>query len=613
MGSRYPDIVIFDDDTRGGGSVSAEGAGDQGLGLFDAEAEYRGSGATATRPVDASAPAALRGIAPAQAPAPLPSDRLPIDLDPRGRRAARAAQRAEERTSANAVAARTPAATGASAPAAAASTSTTRAGHRSANSTLAADLRRGAGLGTLAVAGLLSIAIFVGSGYYWYTFRNLTANIQRVDAIPAKGNDGPGAPVMDVDGTDQNILIAGNDDRSTATSAELKQIGTQEDGGSLNTDTIMILHAPADGRTASIISIPRDTYVSIPGYGMSKINSAYPYGVNSGAGKDTAAGAQLLVKTVQNLTGLTIDHFVQVDLIGFYRISNAIGGVPVNMCNAVKDPYSQINLHKGINVIQGGQALAFVRQRHGLAAGDFDRTRRQQYFLTAVFKQMSSAGVLLNPSKLSDLMGAISSSLHMDRTLDPLKLAAQFLNLSAGSIKTQTIPSTGFGNHNGQSTVEVDPAAVKTFVKAVINANINDPTRPSPSPSASASPAPSGAGIAVEVQNAGAPNGSAARNATALNALGFKAVASTKQPPVASTTLIKYPESMFADAQVVQQNVPGATLQPSSSVTKITIVLGSDGVNATGTVVTSTPVPSATSKAPKVVAPNPAATGACIN
>ena len=177
-----------------------------------------------------------------------------------------------------------------------------------------------------------------------------------------------GQPKKDIDGKDQNILIVGNDDRQTATDAELAQLGTTRDGGSLNTDTMMVLHVPADGRKATVISIPRDSYVTIPGHGMNKINSAYPTGVNSANGS-TSAGARLAVETVSNLTGLTIDHFVQVDLLGFYRISNAIGGVPVNLCAPAKEANSGINLPAGVSVIKGTQALAFVRQRYGFPDG----------------------------------------------------------------------------------------------------------------------------------------------------------------------------------------------------------------------------------------------------
>jgi LCP family protein required for cell wall assembly len=161
---------------------------------------------------------------------------------------------------------------------------------------------------------------------------------------------------------------------------------------------MMVLHAPADGRKATVIGIPRDSYVAIPGHGMNKINAAYAFGYHDGH-QNKSTAARLAVETVQNLTGLAIDHFVQVDLIGFYRISKVIGKVHVNLCAPAKEANSGIDLPKGVSQIDGKQALAFVRQRYGFpnGLGDIDRIHRQQYFLSAAFRKISSAGMLLNP------------------------------------------------------------------------------------------------------------------------------------------------------------------------------------------------------------------------
>ena len=197
---------------------------------------------------------------------------------------------------------------------------------------------------------------------------------------------------------------------------------------------MMMVHVPADGRKATVISIPRDSYVAIPGHGMNKINSAYPTGVTSANGS-TSAGARPAVQTVSNLTGLTIDHFVQVDLLGFYRISNAIGGVPVNLCAPAKEANSGINLPAGVSVIKGTQALAFVRQRYGFpdGLGDLDRIRRQQYFLSAAFRKLSSAGVLLNPFKLQNLLKArVAVAVH-----GPVAGPAQAGRADAGAHRRQ--------------------------------------------------------------------------------------------------------------------------------------------------------------------------------
>jgi LCP family protein required for cell wall assembly len=329
------------------------------------------------------------------------------------------------------------------------------------------------------VAAMLSVFLLVVFGVYWQKYHAFNAGLKRLNVF----GHSISKPSKDIDGKDQNILIVGNDDRQTATDAELKQLGTTRDGGSLNTDTMMIVHVPANGKKATLISLPRDSYVDIPGVGMAKLNSAYPEAYQQAGGttdEKRAAGAKLLVETIQNLTGLTIDHFVQVDLLGFYRISEAIGPITVNMCAAVKEPDSGINLHKGVNHIVGTQALAFVRQRYNFpnGLGDLDRVERQRYFLTAAFRKLTSAGTLLDPGKLQNLLDAVQKSLYMDSGLDPRKLAEQMIDLSANNIIGQTIPTDGFGtSQSGQSVVLVTPSKVKAFVDRLIG-------------KASASPAP---------------------------------------------------------------------------------------------------------------------------
>ncbi len=266
-----------------------------------------------------------------------------------------------------------------------------------------------------------------------------------------------------------------------------------------------------------MIAIPRDSYVSIPGHGMNKINSAYAMGTNSAHG-DKGAGARLAVQTVQNLTGLTIDHFVQVDLIGFYRISNAIGGVQVNLCAPAKEANSGIDLPAGISTIKGKQALAFVRQRYNFpdGLGDLDRIHRQQYFLSAVFRKLSSAGVILNPIKLQNLLKAVSTSLTMDKTLDPLKLAEQLQNLSAGNLTFTTIPTDGFATEDVGSVVVVHPADVQKRVAQLVAQTNSSPG----STSAAKTVAPSS--VTVDVLNGAAADGVATTNAATLRGLGFQ-------------------------------------------------------------------------------------------
>lgn len=477
------------------------------------------------------------------------------------------------------------------------------------------DVRAGAALGAQILAALLSLAVLVGSGFAWATYRNFSQNIHRVNAISGD----TAAARQNIDGSDQNILIVGNDDRDSATDAELAALGTTRDGGSYNTDTMMLLHVPADGSKATVISFPRDSWVDIPGHGKHKLNSAYVDGVADGHG-DKAIGAQLLVKTLENLTGLKIDHFVQVDLLGFYRISNAIGGVTVclngnmgpatyvgqmgNGFDSGYEPdgsfvksYSGINLHKGNNVIEGTQALAFVRQRHGLPNGDLDRIKRQQYFLSAVFRKISSAGTLLNPFKLQHLLNAVTSSLQMDETLNPLKLAQQMQNLQAGNVRFTTIPTAGFQDTpDDGNVVVVDTAAMSDFISSLIGTSASDAL----AKATAADPST----VTVTVVNDTNSNGAEQANAAALQKAGFKTSIPAATSDTIAQTTIKYPSGQEAAAKALQAQVPGAVMQRTSDVQAVTLVLGNNGVQVKSLM----PAPTAASSAP-AAAPTTAAAG----
>ena len=218
-------------------------------------------------------------------------------------------------------------------------------------------------------------------GYAWADFRDFNNGLRRLHIATGQrpaGVNGVNGVSGDIDGQDEDILVVGNTDRSTLSAAQQHELKVGSDA-SLATDTMMIVHVPANGAKADLISLPRDSYVNIPGYGMDKLNAAYVLGyINTKGSLDAkrAAGANLLIKTVSDLTGLTIDHFVSVSMIGFVDISNAIGGVSVNLCHAVDDTVahnraigsdggSGLVLSAGRHTIQGVTALEFVRHRHG--------------------------------------------------------------------------------------------------------------------------------------------------------------------------------------------------------------------------------------------------------
>jgi hypothetical protein len=233
--------------------------------------------------------------------------------------------------------------------------------------------------------------------------------------------------------------------------------------------------------------------------------------------------------------------------------------------------YSGIDLPKGVSVIQGVQALAFVRQRHGLPHGDLDRIKRQQYFLRAAFQKITSAGIVLNPFKLHDLLQAISSSLLVDPGLDLLGLARQFATLSAGNITFATIPNNGaqliYPDGVETSIVAVNRAAMPSFIASLEGKG--DTVYQAATPAAPAS-------VTVDVLNGTDIPLLATHNASALRRLGFRIDLVDSTPAPAEASLVEYPAGREAQAKAVAAAVPRAQAVMTPDVARVTVVLGSD-------------------------------------
>jgi LCP family protein required for cell wall assembly len=241
--------------------------------------------------------------------------------------------------------------------------------------------------GVLAVVIALLLVATVGTYFY------LNSKLHRSNIL-VNYSGRPSA------GSGTNWLIAGSDSRQGLTKKQEREYATGGLGISGGrSDTIMILHIPAGGGRPVLISIPRDSYVNIPGYGMNKINAAFDFG-----------GPALLAKTVQSDTGLYINHFMDIGFGGFVRVVDDVGGVRMCFRRALNDRASGVHLHKGCQVLSGGEALAYVRDRHSFATQDLQREQDQRVFLSALLKKMTSAGVMFNPFKaLPAASGAVAT------------------------------------------------------------------------------------------------------------------------------------------------------------------------------------------------------------
>jgi LCP family protein required for cell wall assembly len=435
------------------------------------------------------------------------------------------------------------------------------------------------------VGAVVSVLVLAASGWGWYLGRVAEASVTRSDAIPSSGNDDTSGH-----GSDMNLLLVGDDSRDGITPDMAKQLAALDDGGSMNTDTMILLHVPADGSKASFVSLPRDSYVPIPGHGSDRLNSAFAYGYNAASQsapetQKVAAGQQLLVQTVSQLTGLQIDHYASVNLLGFYNLSNVVGGVQVNLCQAVRDPYSGINLPAGAQTISGADALKFVRQRHGLPRGDLDREVRQQAFIGAVARKMLSQNVLLNPATQRQIVKALAQSLTVDQSLDLMQLAQQMQKVTATGVTFQTMPIAGDGTSpSGAAILKVPDSGTLHQFFANLQAS---PSGSSSFASTSGSAASSSAApktvapsqVKVQVFNGSGVSGLAAGAGAALQSAGFT-VTGTGNADAATytTTQIRYAQGDATLAATLAAKFPGATTSVQSGVTPgiVQVVLGSD-------------------------------------
>ena len=350
-----------------------------------------------------------------------------------------------------------------------------------------------------ALVALLSAAVLVASWYGWSTLKRVEQSVNTTDVL-AELSDIPNAPPAEDGALD--ILLVGSDSRTDAQGRQLpdrvlRELRT-EATDTVNTDTIIVLRVPRNGGAAHAVSIPRDVSVTIPDHGEEKINSAYGLtryytmerlaaegvqGLEERSRLGDQAGRRALVQVVQDLTGVRVDHYAEVNLYGFYLLTQVIGGVEVCLNQATSDPDSGADFRAGVQTVSGGDALAFVRQRKNIPGGDLGRITRQQVFLKAAVAQLLSAGTFTDQAKLTGLLDAMSKSVVVDEKFDLSTLAAQARNLAGGSVEFTTIPVTGVGalNERGQSVVTVDPAQVKAFVAQVLGQKT-----PAPAPTSSA-------------------------------------------------------------------------------------------------------------------------------
>lgn len=447
-----------------------------------------------------------------------------------------------------------------------------------------------------ATIALLSVIVLLVSCLGYFTIGRLGSEVASAGNLTLGGGAGD-APDGAVD-----ILLVGSDSRTDAQGNPLSEeesamlyAGDEEEAE--NTDTIMLIRVPNDGSSATAVSIPRDTYVTTEDMGNLKVNGVYgthkfaaeqELTAEAEAEGDTVdpkkveekakdIGREALISTVADLTGIEVDHYAEVGLLGFVLLTNAVGGVDVCLTEATQDEFSGADFPAGTQTLEGAEALSFVRQRHGLPRGDLDRIVRQQAYMASLVNKVLNAGTLTSPAKLASMGAAVERSVVIDEGWDVLSFATQLSNLAGGNVTFTTIPVTsidGIGDY-GESVVTVDVDQVHTFMDELLAPEEPAPEEGAPvDGDAPAEDAPEVPEVDVIVLNAGSTSGLAGGVSSFLEQNGWTvAEVSNAQPGIYWESQVVAADPTDPAAQQLAKALGGLPVTTSPNLEPGTIVV----------------------------------------
>jgi len=304
----------------------------------------------------------------------------------------------------------------------------------------------------LAGLAVLIIAVIAGISLYGYA-NGLDKDLKRTDAFSTLTGDRPGKAIEGA----MNILLVGSDSRDPS--------AKEDEANAWRADTLILMHIPADHKSAQLVSIPRDLWVVVPKSNSAKctdgsrakINASFAFG-----------GLPRAVHTVECLTDVKVDHVLAIDFGGFKEVTDALGGVDLNVDKTITSIHKPHRVFKkGMMHMDGAQALDWVRQRYQFPRGDFDRVRHQQEFLKAVMDKAASSGTITNPGKLNDFLKAITAAVTADKDFSLADAAVNFRDIRGSNLTFITSPNKGSDTISGQSVVVSDREKAIALYKAV--------------------------------------------------------------------------------------------------------------------------------------------------
>lgn len=420
---------------------------------------------------------------------------------------------------------------------------------------------------------VVSAGVLLVSGAGWWTTNHFDEQIQRTTVFsPTDDDPSPEArPTVDPRAGDSvNILVVGSDNRDGLSTAERRRLHVGYKDYGERTDTMMIVHIGKDTSHVTVVGLPRDSLVTIPSYKdkdgvrhgaiRTRINEAFPRG-----------GGRLMVKTVEQATGVHIDHYVEVNFRAFLGMVDALDGVDVCLAKPLKDnpKYTKLDLPAGRNTLKGAEALDFVRSRH--IDSDFGRIQRQQQFITAMLQKATGTGVLTNPVKLNEFISSALENTKVDETLDRdalLDLAGRMQGIKFNAIEFPRIPIENAGYTDPTtgitSLVKWADAGAQRLFEAIrtdtpITASAKAAAKGSDAIAATVDPS----AISVSIEDASGVAGTGKSVAKAMDKIGYRVVGKpTTRGKVATATVIRYDATYSETVKTLAATFSGAVLKP---------------------------------------------------